>query len=115
MRTFLLAAALTVATICNVQAADAEPVARVTVTASGAVLLDGRPTTLPALDARLRSLKAAGGAVWYHRENPAAEPPPQGNAVVQMIIKHRLPVSMSSRPDFSDWIDDKGVSRPRTR
>ncbi len=55
------------------------------------------------------------GGVWYHRQNPASEPPPQGPAVIQMIIKHQLPVSMSSRPDFSDYVDSKGVSRPRPR
>ncbi len=53
--------------------------------------------------------------VWYHPQNPASEPPPQGPAVIQMIIKHQLPVSMSSRPDFSDYVDSKGVSRPRPR
>jgi hypothetical protein len=36
-------------------------------------------------------------------------------AVIQLIIKHQLPVSMSTEPDFSDYVDDKGVSRPRTR
>jgi hypothetical protein len=53
--------------------------------------------------------------VWYHRENPASEPPSQGQAVIQLIIKHQLPVSMSTKPDFSDYVDDKGVSRPRPR
>ena len=111
-----LIAALLLLTICGVPAAaSAEPVAKITVLASGAVLLDGQATTLPALDARLAALKAAGGVVWYHRENPASEPPPSGNAVVKMIIEHQLPVSMSARPDFSDWVDEKGVSRPRTK
>ena len=96
-------------------ASGAERVARVAVFSSGAVQLDGRPTTLPALDEELRKLKAGGGVVWYHRENPSSEPPPQGTAVIQMIIKHQLPVSMSTRPDFSDYVDDKGVSRPRPR
>jgi hypothetical protein len=96
-------------------AVSGEPVAKVTVLASGAVLLDGKPTTLPALDERLKALKAANGAVWYHRQNPASEPPPQGTAVVQMIIKHQLPVSMSAKPDFSDYVDRDGVSRPRAR
>jgi hypothetical protein len=30
-----------------------------------------------------------------------------------MIIKHQLPVSMSAKPDFSDYVDKDGVSRPR--
>lgn len=95
--------------------AGAERVARVAVFSSGTVQLDGGPTTLPALDEELRKLKADGGVVWYHRENPASEPPRQGTAVIQMIIKHQLPVSLSTRPDFSDYVDDKGVSRPRLR
>lgn len=45
----------------------------------------------------------------------ASEPPPPGTAVIQLIIKHQLPVSMSTKPDFSDYVDDKGVSRPRPR
>lgn len=96
-------------------AGAAERVAKVAVFSSGAVHLDGRPITLPTLDQELGKLKAENGVVWYHRQNPASEPPPQGTAVIQMIIKHRLPVSMSSKPDFSDWVDEKGVSRPRPR
>jgi hypothetical protein len=93
----------------------AERVAKVAVFSSGSVQLDGRPTTLPALDEELKKLKADNGVVWYHRQDPASEPPPQGTAVIQMIIKHKLPVSMSSKPDFSDYVDEQGVSRPRPR
>jgi hypothetical protein len=32
-----------------------------------------------------------------------------------MIIKHQLAVSMSSKPDSSDYVDKDGVSRPRSR
>jgi hypothetical protein len=107
-----LVAVLVVAVCCVSPALGAE-IVKVSVQASGTVLLDGKPTTLPALEERFKALKAANGAVWYHRENPAAEPPPQGTAVVQLIIKYKLPVSMSAKPDFSDYVDDKGVSRPR--
>jgi hypothetical protein len=96
-------------------ASGADRVARITVFSSGAVQLDGRPTTLPALDEELRKLKTEGGKIWYHRENPAAEPPPQGTAVIHMIMKHQLPVSLSAKPDFSDYVDEQGVSRPRPR
>jgi len=110
-----LLAGLVLAVMMALPASGAERVAKVAVFASGAVQLDGRPTTLPALDEELKKLKADNGVVWYHRQNPASEPPPQGTAVIQMIIKHKLPVSMSSRPDFSDYVDEKGVSRPRPR
>jgi hypothetical protein len=105
--------AVIVVALCCVSPVLGAEIAKVTVQASGTVLLDGKPTTLPALEERFRALKAANGSVWYHRENPATEPPPQGTAVVQLIIKYQLPVSMSAKPDFSDYVDDKGVSRPR--
>jgi hypothetical protein len=105
--------AVLVVAICCVSSALGAEIIKVTVQASGTVLLDGKPTMLPALEERFKALKATNGSVWYHRENPAAEPPPQGTAVVQLIIKYKLPVSMSAKPDFSDYVDDKGVSRPR--
>ena len=108
-------AGLVLATFMVLPASATERVVKVTVLASGVVQLDGRPTSLPALDEELRKLKADNGVVWYHRQDPASEPPPQGAAVIQMIIKHQLPVSMSSRPDFSDYVDSAGVSRPRPR
>jgi len=108
-------AGLVLVAVIGVPASAAERIARVAVFSSGAVHLDGRPTTVLALDEELRKLKADNGVVWYHRQNPASEPPPQGMAVIQLIIKHQLPVSMSTRPDFSDYVDEKGVSRPRSR
>jgi hypothetical protein len=105
--------ALLLVAVCALTPALGAEIVKVSVLASGTLLLDGKATTLPALEERLKALKAAGGAVWYHRENPTTEPPPQGNAAIQLIIKYRLPVSMSSRADFSDWVDEKGVSRPR--
>ena len=55
-----------------------------------------------------------GGEVWYYRDNPAQEPPPRAMAAVQLVIKYQLPVSFSSKSDFSDTVDPStGVSRPR--
>jgi glycine cleavage system regulatory protein len=96
-------------------ASAADRVARVAVLSSGVVQLDGRPTTAAALEDELKSLRARGGVVWYYRENPTAEPSPQAMAVIQLVVKYQLPISMSSKPDFSDYIDQHGVSRPRAR
>lgn len=38
------------------------------------------------------------GEVWYFRENPQAEPHSNAMAVVELVVKHRLPISMSTRP-----------------
>lgn len=91
----------------------AQPVAKVAVLASGAIQFNGQPTTPAALDEEFKRLKAQSGMVWYYRENPGAQPHPNAAAVIQLIIKHQLPVSMSTKPDFSDYVDKDGVSHPR--
>jgi hypothetical protein len=94
-------------------AVQAQPVAKIAVFSNGAIELDGRRVTVEALDDALRALSGRSGVVWYHRENPAAEPHRNAGLVIQAIVKHRLPVSMSAKPDFSDYVDQNGVSRPR--
>ena len=86
---------------------------RVAALADGKVLVDGVPVSLSDLDARLKLLKAANGVVWYYRENPASEPRPEALRAIKAIFENRLPVSMSSKPDFSDVIDASGHSKPR--
>jgi hypothetical protein len=80
-------------------------VVKISALSNGALLLNGKPTDLPTLEAALKSVSTAGGEVWYYRENPAKEPPPIAMAAVQLVIKYRLLVSFSSKPDFSDTVD----------
>jgi hypothetical protein len=89
---------------------------KISVLASGAILLDGRPADLEQIDAALRAAKQANSnaQVWYYREAGAGSPPTQAKVVIQRIVQYKLAISLSSKPDFSDWVDAKGVSRPRT-
>lgn len=91
-----------------------DAVARVSVLASGEIQLDGHGTDLARLERRLRQLEADGGTVWYYRDHPAQEPPPNALAVLDLIVRSGLPVRMSSRPDFSDHVDDSGRAAKRT-
>ena len=92
----------------------AEPlVARVSALASGTLLLNGKPSDIKSIDAELGKIKERNGEVWYYRESPQAEPHPNAMAVVKLVVKHRLPISMSTKPDFSDHVDRDGRSRPR--
>lgn len=108
MKRLVLLAALVVSA-----SSFAQPVAKVAVYANGSIELNGRRVSATDLDSGLRLHAGKAGVVWYHRENPAAEPHPNADVVVQTIIRHRLPVSMSTKPDFSDYVDAGGVSRPR--
>jgi hypothetical protein len=91
----------------------ASPILKVSVLVSGAVLLDGEPTSLEELGARLESLKADRPVVWYYREAAGAEPPPEAMQVMKLVVDKRLPISLCSKPDFSDYVDRKGVSHSR--
>lgn len=90
-----------------------EEIAKVSALASGKLLINGKPASLTTVEVALQTLKGNNGAVWYYRENPQAEPPPQAMKVIELVVKYKLPVSLSSRPDFSDYIDENGNSKPR--
>jgi hypothetical protein len=93
--------------------AQPSPVARVSALASGKLLLNGSPAELAVIEAEFQRIKKSQGAVWYYRENPQAEPPPQAMAVIKLVVQYGLPVSMSSKSDFTDYIDGNGRSQPR--
>ena len=86
---------------------------RIKVFVDGSIVADDQPVSLLQLDQRLSDLAKSQGLVLYHREAADTKAHPNASEVVKLIIKHRLPVSLSSNPDFSDWIDDRGVPRPR--
>ncbi len=87
---------------------------KVSVSTNGRVYVEGRRVSLKHLKTIFQELKEKNGEVWYHRENAQADKPPQqANQVIDMVIAAKLPVSLSSKPDFSDYIDEYGHSHPR--
>jgi biopolymer transport protein ExbD len=90
-------------------------VIKVKVTARGEITADGESIELEQLAAKFVHLKKAGGEVWYHRENAAGEPHPNAMKVIELVTENKLPVKLSAKPDFSDTVDDKGMSHPGTR
>ncbi len=81
------------------------PVVKIIVTGSGYILLDGRRTTPRQLSDSLRKLKGENGAVWFHRENPEADPTPEVGEVMRglmaAIAQNKVPARMFLKPDFS--------------
>jgi hypothetical protein len=92
---------------------DSKMELQITIQESGGVLLGGIAIKPSELTAALDETKEKNGAVWYYRENPAAEPPPSATQVIQMIIDRKLPITMSTKPDFSDYVDENGNVHPR--
>jgi hypothetical protein len=91
----------------------ASPILKVSVLVSGAVLLDGIPVSLEGLGAKLESVKADRPVVWYYREAAGGEPSAEAMQVMKLVVDSRLPISLCSKADFSDYVDRKGVSHPR--
>jgi hypothetical protein len=88
-------------------------VLKVAIKTDGTVLVDGVACDLQKLDLKLRLLAANKGEVWFYRENMRSEPHPVVNAVMDLIIKNAVGFSVSTRPDFGDYIDAEGVVHPR--
>jgi len=86
---------------------------KLSVLASGAVLLDGEEVSLDQLRERIEAQNAARPVIWYYREASEGEPPPEAMQVMKLVVDNRLPISLCSKPDFSDYVDRKGVSHPR--
>jgi hypothetical protein len=84
------------------------PVLKVAVFADGRLMVEGTASTLPALRESLRSLSEKKGVVWYYREAGQQEPPPIAMEVIQAVVEARLPIRLSSRPDYSDAIGADG-------
>jgi len=83
------------------------------VLSSGRILLEGKKATLARVKKALAKAQSARSAVWYYRESGKGEPPTEAIEIVKLVVAHKLPISLSSKPDFSDYIDDEGHSRPR--
>lgn len=88
----------------------AETILKVSVLADGRVLLDGNPVTLDGLAAAMDAPPKEGKAVWYYRENAGKEPPAAGLQVLKLLTDRRLPVRLSTKPDFSDTVTPESAS-----
>jgi hypothetical protein len=89
------------------------PILKVSVLVSGSVLLDGEPVSVEGLQAKFQSLRDERGVVWYYREAAGGEPPAEAMQVMKMVTDNRWPISLSSKADFSDYVDRKGGLHPR--
>jgi hypothetical protein len=86
----------------------------VAVTKTREIFADGTKIGLPELKLAFAKLSAEHGVVIYYREDSsAAEPHPNAMAVVQAIVEARLPVSLSTTPDFSTVVLPDGTVKKR--
>jgi len=88
-------------------------VTRISVMASGEILLDGRDASTAEVKRAVEKVKGKRCTVWYYREGGKGEPPAQAIEVFKLIVENKLPISLSTKPDFSDYVDENGQALPR--
>ncbi|MGH7796557.1 MAG: hypothetical protein ACREQ2_16950 [Candidatus Binatia bacterium] len=88
-------------------------VTRISVLMTGKILLGAKEATVSDVKRALDRAKTERGVVWYYRESGKGEPPPEAIEVFNLIVENKVPIILSSKPDFSDYIDEKGLSHPR--
>lgn len=121
MKTRLLISAFTVLCLVSCSrhkdsmpgAKDAKPVLKISVFQSGKIFLDGKESSMAQVEETLDQLKKKGGEVWYFREAGQQAAPPVAMQVVRMVVAKRLPITLSSKPDFSDYIGEDGQPHSR--
>ena len=84
------------------------PILKIAIMADGRIMVDGSPATIDSLRSSLKRLAEQKGVVWYYREGGQSAPPPQSAEVMKAVIENRLPIKLSSRPDYSDAIGMDG-------
>jgi hypothetical protein len=91
---------------------DTSRIAKVKIDRGGKIFLNDVPVSLEELKRNFSSLREAKGEVWYYRENPEADPSPESwvtaKSVIEAVAEAKLPIKLSSRPDFSDAVDSEG-------
>ena len=88
-------------------------VAKVGAYEDGRITLNGRAVSIEEIRGAFAELSRNGGAVWYYREAADSEPHPNAMLVVEAIVNARLPVSMSTKSDFSDVVLPDGTVKAR--
>ena len=91
------------------------PILQLSVLSNGVIIIDGSLATMEDLDRALVKLKQQQGVVWYYSESLAKSPTAPATDAIKLVLKYELPVSLSTKDDFSDYVDHDGRPRPRPK
>lgn len=80
------------------------PVLKIAVYSDGRLTVDGAAASIPELREELTRLKNRHGVVWYYREVGQSQPPTIAMDVMKAVVEARLPIRLSSHPDYSDSV-----------
>jgi hypothetical protein len=94
---------------------DLTEVIRIALYRDGRIEVDGAATEAEQVGDKLKSAAASKKTVLYYREDAEYGLSPQQKgampAILGAVAEHQLPIRLSINPDFSDAVNDKGISR----
>lgn len=74
---------------------------KVYVDKKGQIFADRNKIRVSELDKKLKELKEKDGIVYYSRENATGEPPVESIEVIELVIKHELPIKFYTDKTFT--------------
>lgn len=86
---------------------------KVKISSAGEITIDGKLIEPEDLEAILARLKDCSGEVWYYRESAKQLASHNAMQIMEYVAKYSLPITLSSKEDFSDWVDELGTSHHR--
>ena len=90
-------------------------IVRISAHHDGTLLLDGAKMADEEILRVLKAMDPEHTIVWYYREGAQQQPHPAVARVVQAIADFAFPVSLSTQPDFSDFVGPDMQPQPRPR
>lgn len=88
---------------------------KIAVMRDGCVRVNGEVSSMASLTVALEELAKQHGSVWYYREAAKEEPPPVALQVIDAVIKVRVPIRLSTRPDYSDTVEVDRKEETKTK
>lgn len=106
----MLPAILLVLTQCTEEPVE---VIKIQSYSSGEFTLNGARVTITDMRAAMDAVSDRDTVVWYYREAADTEPTEQQMEALTAILDAGLPISLSTKADFSDYVGADGNSHPR--
>lgn len=86
------------------QVGKSAPVLKIAVFSDGRLTVDGNPASIQSLRESLKEIAAEHGVVRYYREAAQKTAPAIATEVIKQVIQARVPIRLSTKPDYSDAV-----------
>jgi hypothetical protein len=91
----------------------ASKILKVAVYRDGKVVIDGAALSIEDAARHIGAAADSETSIFYYREAGEEEPHPNASKIIAAVVEAKLPISLSSEPDFSTYVDENGTIKQR--